>query len=124
MLACSDAKVFLAAEVAAWGVFSLGTPALAHWWTPAESASMAFVLMYAVHLAISSAYVRRQGFHWTRVGPIWLAGLGLVLVASVAHWSGPPGPILIQWCAGCAWMGAAVGILAILLRRSVPECAE
>jgi O-antigen/teichoic acid export membrane protein len=124
MLACSDAQVFLTAELAAWGVLAVGTLALAKWLPLAESASVSFVLMYAVHLAISSAYIRRQRLRWNRIGPVWLAGLGLVLAASVTHWSGPTSPVFMQWWSACVWMGAAMGILATLLRRSGPECAE
>jgi len=126
MLACTHAKVFLAAELAAWLVFSAGTAALARWRGTAESAAMAFVLMYVVHLAISFAYVRRyHGFRWDPcVGPLWLAGLGLITAVSVAHWSPLPGPLLGQLSGGALWILAAVLIQILLLRRGRTECAE
>ena len=124
MLACSDARVFLVAELAAWAVFCGGTLALEKWCPPASSAAVSFVGMYAVHLAISSAYVRRRGLRLDRVGPVWLVGLSLVLTASTSHWDPPVRPLAIEACAAAAWMGVAGGTLALVLRKDrITECA-
>jgi O-antigen/teichoic acid export membrane protein len=90
MLAAADMKLFLVSDLAASATF-LGTAfLLTRWIEPAESASMAFVLMYTVHLTISLFYVRlRQGIRLgSRTVVCWMAGLALVLTATSLSWKG------------------------------------
>jgi PST family polysaccharide transporter len=119
MLACADTNMFLATELTAWAVFFAGTATLARWCGTAESASIASLLMYVAHLALSSGYARRRhGFRWDVTGSVWVAGLGVVGAASAAYWSpsGEPG-----W--GMTWILAAVISQVLLLRRRPLECA-
>ena len=89
MLAAPDMRVFLAADLAAAGVFAGVAAALAPWRGPAEAASIAFVLMHAAHLAICATYVRlRHGFRWRGAPALaWSAGLTLVTAVSIRQWN-------------------------------------
>jgi O-antigen/teichoic acid export membrane protein len=89
MLAASDMRVFLAADLAAAGVFAGASAALAPLRGPAEAASIAFVLMHAAHLAICAMYARwRHGFRWRGASALtWSAGLTLVTGISIWQWN-------------------------------------
>jgi PST family polysaccharide transporter len=90
MLAAADMKLFLASDLTAIAAFVGAAVMLNRWHEPAESAAMAFVVMYVVHLAVSVLYVCRR--LRLRLGKsaasIWLAGLALVLGASFCGWKG------------------------------------
>jgi PST family polysaccharide transporter len=88
MLAAADMKVFLASDLAASATFLGAAFLLTRWLEPAESASVAFVLMYAVHLIICLCYVRfRQGIRLDlRTKVCWTSGLALVLTAASVGW--------------------------------------
>jgi PST family polysaccharide transporter len=88
MLAAADMRIFLATDLAVAGVFVAAARTLTRWWTPAESAAMAFVLMNAAHLGICGMYVyRRHGFRWQgRCAAAWTAGAALVAAATVVSW--------------------------------------
>jgi PST family polysaccharide transporter len=90
MLAAADMKLFLVSDLAASATFLGAAFLLTRWFEPAESASMAFVLMYAVHLIICLFYVRfRQDIRLDlRTMASWTAGLALVLTASSVSWKG------------------------------------
>lgn len=90
MLAAADMKLFLASDLAASGIFLGAAFLLTRWFEPAESASMAFVLMYGVHLTICLFYLRlRQGIRVDlRTVTCWAGGLALVLVATSVGWKG------------------------------------
>ncbi len=90
MLAAADMKLFLASDLAASGTFLGAAFLLTRWFEPAESASMAFVLMYAVHLTVCLFYLRlRQGIRLdSRTIACWTAGLTIVLVATLVGWKG------------------------------------
>lgn len=90
MLVAADMKLFLASDLTATSAFVCSALVLSRWHEPAESAAMAFLVMYVVHLAISALYVRlRQGIRLEkRAAAIWLAGLGLVIAASCYGWKG------------------------------------
>ena len=124
MLSRADTKVFLAAELGAWATFVAGTAALAPWRSPAESAAISFVLMYAVHFTISSGYVLlSHGFRWDS-WRVWLAGLGMVGATSAAFWRlTPQQPLRAQLGWGIAWVLAGSVLLGWLLRRGGSECA-
>jgi len=89
LLAASDMRVFLAADLAASGVFAAAAAALSPWPGPAEAASIAFVLMHAAHLAICAVYARRRhGFQWRGASAMtWAAGLAVVTAASIRQWN-------------------------------------
>ena len=91
MLAAADMRMFLATDLAVAGVFVGGARLLARWWTPAEAAAMAFVLMNAAHLAICGVYVhRRHGFRWSGWCAVsWTGGAALVATASALGWRTP-----------------------------------
>jgi PST family polysaccharide transporter len=90
MLAAADMKLFLASDLAASGTFLGAAFLLTRWFEPAESASMAFVLMYAVHLTICLFYLRvRQDIRLdSRTVTCWVGGFALVLVATSVGWKG------------------------------------
>jgi enterobacterial common antigen flippase len=89
ILAYADMRVFLFSDLAAAASFWGFATALARFRTPAEAASIAFVLMHALHLAIGAAYVRcRCGFRWRPLlSAVWLAGLALVAGVSLWNWN-------------------------------------
>jgi O-antigen/teichoic acid export membrane protein len=89
ILACADMRVFLLADLAASAAFLGCSAALTRVRTPSESASIAFVLMHALHLAIGAAYVRvRHGFRWRPLlSAVWFAGLALVAGVSLWNWN-------------------------------------
>ena len=88
ILAAADMKVFLTADLAAYGVFLAASAGLTRWMSAAESAAAAFMLMYAAHLAICAAYVHRKyGFRPSRLAAtVWIAGLAVVGVVSRLTW--------------------------------------
>jgi hypothetical protein len=90
MLAAADMRIFLASDLVSSLIFVTSARVLLHWCEPAESAAIAFLLMYVTHLAICSVYVyARQGIRFSfRTLAIWLAGLALVLTSSWAAWDG------------------------------------
>ena len=89
MLASADMRVFLAADLAATAAFLGSAIALARFWTPAEAAAIAFVLMHAVHLAISWAYARlRHAFRLAGLAACsWIGGLALAVGVSLWSWN-------------------------------------
>ena len=89
ILAHAEMKAFLTIDLAVYGVFVGGSWALTRWFSAAESAAMAFLLMYAAHLALCYGHLcRRHGFApGARTIVIWLAGLALVAGASAASWN-------------------------------------
>jgi PST family polysaccharide transporter len=91
VLAAADMRVFLTADLSAYAVFAAGAAAAGHFRGAAEGAAIAFVLMYAVHLAVCGWIA------WTRYGfrpsagtaLIWTGGLALVLGVSAMTWRIP-----------------------------------
>lgn len=88
MLASADMRAFLAADLSAYAVFAAVAAILEHFRGAAEGTAMAFVAMYAAHLAICGSIAwRRYGF---RPGPrmilIWSAGLLAVVAVSAVTW--------------------------------------
>jgi len=88
ILAAADMKMFLAADLAAYGVFLAVAAALAPVVTAAVGAAVAFVAMYAAHLLLCAMYVwRRLRFVPTaRAVAAWFGGLCVVTVASALTW--------------------------------------
>lgn len=89
MLAASEIRMFLAADMAASGTFAAASAVLSSSRGPAEAASIAFVLMSAVHLAICAVFARkRHGFRWnSRSSLTWCAGLVLVTAVTAVEWN-------------------------------------
>jgi len=89
MIACADMRIFLASDLAVYGIFAGSAVILGRVMPAAESASVAFLCMYAAHLMIGAAYLRfRHGIvPGGGVILIWLAGLALVLGCSARFWS-------------------------------------
>jgi len=88
MLASADMRAFVAADLSAYTVFAVGAGVAGHFRGAAEGAAMAFVCMYAVHLAVCAMICRRRyGFHaGPRATLIWVAGLLAVVTASAWAW--------------------------------------
>lgn len=89
MLAEANMKLFVAADVVAYGTFVLASATLARWTSQAEGTAMAFVLMYAVHLVFCGSVARR---HYevrldSRTLAIWICGFAAVCGASAIFWS-------------------------------------
>jgi hypothetical protein len=87
LVASGSMRTFLAADLTAYGAFAAAAFGLARWFSPAESAAIAFVIMYAVHMTFCGACLFARGdFHPGRVAVIWMGGLAVVTAASAATW--------------------------------------
>jgi hypothetical protein len=88
ILAAGDMKMFLAADLAAYGVFLAVASGLAPLVTAASGAAMAFVAMYAAHFLLCAVYLwRRLRFVPARSAvAAWVAGLCVVTLASALTW--------------------------------------
>ncbi len=86
ILAAGDMKMFLAADLAAYGVFLAVASGLAPLVTAASGAAMAFVAMYAAHLLLCAVYLwRKLRFVPARSAvAAWVAGLCVVTAVSAA----------------------------------------
>jgi O-antigen/teichoic acid export membrane protein len=88
ILAAGDMKMFLAADLAAYGVFVAVSTGLASALAAASGAAIGFVAMYATHLILCAIYLRRK----LRVAPArgavaaWLLGLAVVTAVSALNW--------------------------------------
>ncbi|MEO8048888.1 MAG: hypothetical protein ABI833_00610, partial [Acidobacteriota bacterium] len=88
ILASGDMKMFLVADLAAYGVFVAVATGLAPVVTAAPGAAMGFVAMYATHLLLCGIYLwRRLRFVPTR-GAVaaWALGLTVVAAVSALNW--------------------------------------
>ncbi len=88
IMAAGDMKMFLAADLAAYGVFLAVASGLSPLVTAAAGAAVAFVAMYAAHLMLCAVYLWRR---WRfvparRAMAAWVAGLGVVMAASALTW--------------------------------------
>ena len=88
MLASANMRAFLAADLSAYAVFAAGAAAMGHFRGAAEGTAIAFVLMYATHLAICGTIAwRRYGFRPSaRTTLIWIAALLAVVTISAVNW--------------------------------------
>jgi PST family polysaccharide transporter len=88
ILAAGDMKMFLAADLAAYGVFVGVAAGLAPVVTAACGAAIGFVAMYAAHMLLCAIYLwRKLGFVPTRgVLAAWVLGLSAVTAVSVLTW--------------------------------------
>ncbi len=95
MLAAADMRWFVAADVSTQAAFWSGAWLIARFgghlnhppmnYSPAEAASIAFLISYAVNFAVCYLYAsRRQGFRFgPRIAAMWIGGLVLVGAASL-----------------------------------------
>jgi hypothetical protein len=69
-------------------VFAAGAAAVGYVRGAAEGTAIAFVLMYAAHLAVCGTFAwRRYGFRpGARTTLIWIAGLMAVVTVSAVNW--------------------------------------
>jgi O-antigen/teichoic acid export membrane protein len=88
MLAAADMRAFLAADLSAYAVFAAAAAVVGHFRGAAEGTAIAFVMMYAAHLAICGSIAwRRYGFRPdSRTALIWMGGLAAVVAVSAMTW--------------------------------------
>jgi O-antigen/teichoic acid export membrane protein len=88
ILAAADMKMFLVADLAAYGVFVAVAAGLAPAVTAASGAAIGFVVMYAVHLILCAIYLwRKLRFVPTRGAlAAWVLGLSVVSAVSALNW--------------------------------------
>jgi len=88
ILAAQDMKMFLAADLAAYGVFVAVAMGLSPSMTAASGAAMGFVAMYTTHLLLCAIYMSRKlGFVPTRRAlGAWILGLSVVTAVSAVSW--------------------------------------
>jgi PST family polysaccharide transporter len=86
MLAVADMKVFLVTDLTAQAILVGSAVALSAMFQPAQATAIAFVISYAVNLAICFAYSsRRHAFRPSRALLIaWFTGLLLVIAAAIS----------------------------------------
>jgi PST family polysaccharide transporter len=106
MLASGDMRMYLAAEITGYAVFVAAAALLVRWWPPAESAAIAFVLMYAAHTVFCGirAATRYRYRPERSTLLVWLAGLALVTAAAVTHWDPSP----LHWKSALAWTAVSL----------------
>jgi antigen flippase len=88
ILAAGDMKMFLAADLMAYGVFLGVASGLAPVVTAASGAAMAFVAMYAAHLLLCAVYLWRKLRFIPAPSAVaaWVAGFCVVTAASAVTW--------------------------------------
>ena len=88
ILAAGDMKMFLAADLAAYGVFVAVAIGLAPAVTAASGAAIGFVAMYAAHLILCAIYLRRKLRFVPARGALaaWVLGLSVVTAVSALNW--------------------------------------
>jgi O-antigen/teichoic acid export membrane protein len=89
ILAAGDMKMFLAADLAAYGVFAAVAVGLAPALTAASGAAIGFVAMYAAHLTLCAIYLWRRLHFVPARGALaaWVLGLSVVMGVSALNWS-------------------------------------
>jgi len=88
MLASADMRAFLAADLSAYAVFAVGAVAVGRFRGAAEGTAIAFMLMYAAHLAVCGSIAwRRYRFRpSSRTVLIWSGGFLAVVLISTMTW--------------------------------------
>jgi PST family polysaccharide transporter len=89
ILAAGDMKMFLAADLAAYGVFVAVALGLAPAVSAAQGAAIGFVAMYAAHLIFCAIYLwRKLRYVPTRAAlAAWVLGLSVVTTVSALNWA-------------------------------------
>ena len=119
MLATGEMHMFLTADAISLAVFYVAARLISTMSTAAESASIAVLACYGVHLAVCYGYARRRhGFRLTwKFAAQWTTGLALVVGASASTWT----EASISWPKAVAWIALAAavsGTLGLRLLRS------
>lgn len=88
ILAAGDMKIFLAADLAAYGVFVAVAAGLAPAVTAASGAAIGFLAMYATHLMLCAIYLWRKMSFIPGRGALaaWALGLAVVMAVSAVKW--------------------------------------
>jgi len=88
ILAAGDVKMFLAADLAAYGVFLAVAAGLAPAVTAASGAAIGFMAMYAAHLILCAIYLGRTLRFVPTRGALaaWALGLSVVTAVSALSW--------------------------------------
>ena len=88
MLASADMRAFLAADLSAYAVFAVGAVAVGRFRGAAEGTAIAFMLMYATHLAVCGSIAwQRYGFRPGLLTVlIWSGGMLAVVLISAVTW--------------------------------------
>lgn len=88
LIASGSMRTFLAADLTANGAFAAAAFGFARWFSTAESAAIAFVVMYFAHMAFCGVCLSSRGDFRPdkRIVALWTTGLALVIAASAATW--------------------------------------
>lgn len=88
LIASASMREFLAADLAAYGVFAVTAFELSNWLNPAEATAVAFVAMYAAHLLFCGAclWLKKEFRPNSGLVYLWLVGLAMIVVVSAAFW--------------------------------------
>lgn len=88
LIASASMREFLAADLAAYGVFAVTAFKLSVWLNPGEAMSAAFVAMYTAHLLFCGAclWLKKEFRPNSGLVYLWLVGLAMIVVVSAAFW--------------------------------------
>jgi antigen flippase len=88
LVASANMRAFLAADLSAYSAFLLAPILFGNWFSAAESASVGFVVMYAVHLCVCGTCLWRSGEFRpsARTCAVWSGGLAAIVLASAIFW--------------------------------------
>lgn len=120
MLATRDVKAFFLLDLLTHATFFFSAAGLMRFLEPAESASIGFLISYAVYFVLCYAYARtRHGFRFgVLASSAWLTGLLLVVGTSASTWSDPS----VSFAKSATWivlgLSFSAGFAVHLRRRS------
>jgi PST family polysaccharide transporter len=91
LVAAANMRAFFAADLTAYVAFVSSAIVLNHWIPAADSAAIAFVVLYATHLVFCGACLWRSGEFRpdARTTTIWVSGLALIVCVSALSWGKP-----------------------------------
>ncbi len=89
LVASANMRAFLAADLSAYLAFAAAAFGLNRWFTAAESAAIAFVVMYVVHATFCGIWLGLRGEFPSSLGLVatWIAGLASVAAISGVFWT-------------------------------------
>lgn len=110
MLACRHLRAFCLTDLGAYFTFATVWHLLRAPLGAREAGGVAFVAMYAVHLAVAGVYAwRAQGFRVApRTAMLWSCGAAIVAGASIQHWDRAD----VEPASAAAWCLAALAVSA------------
>lgn len=128
MLACRHLRAFCLTDLGAYGAFAAVWHVLQPPLGPREAGGIAFVAMYAVHLAAAATYAwRAQGFRLApRTAALWLGGAAIVGGASAQNWDRPDvdPASAAAWCLAALAMSAGFTAGEFRTAGGVQQCSE